>query len=120
MTKLEEQTTPWIGSPDNRVVVRITAEGRIEIAARMRVPAHTTQSLIIDYLPDFERRIRDFFRDKPLLTVADVAARLSVGESWVRRHARELGGVSLGDGRGNDLRFRPDVVEAFIAKRVIE
>ena len=86
----------------------------------MNVPPHTTQSVTIDYLPDFEKRVRDLFRGRPLLTVADVAARLNVAESWVRRHGSTLGAVSLGDGRGNDLRFRPDAVEAFIAKRTVK
>jgi hypothetical protein len=112
-----ERTTPWIGSADNRVAVRISTQGEIEIAADMSVAPHATQSIVIDYLPDFERRMREHFRGKPLLTVADVSARLNVGESWVRRHAQALGAVSLGDGRGNDLRFVPDAIEAFIAKR---
>jgi hypothetical protein len=114
-----ERTTPWIGSPDNRVAVRITAEGEIEIASHISVPANSTQSVTIDFLPNFEQRVRKVFQGKPLLTVSDVAARLNVGESWVRRHALTLGAVSLGDGRGNDLRFRPDAVDAFIAKRTV-
>lgn len=115
-----EQTTPWIGVPGNRVAVRITAAGKIQIEGETTVPPGASQSIRIDYLPDLEERIRESLRGKPLLTVADVAERMTVAESWVRRHARTLGGVSLGDGRGNDLHFRPDAVDAFIAKRTVQ
>jgi hypothetical protein len=115
-----ERSTPWIGSPDNRVAVRVAPDGKIEISGEINVPPHTTQSVIIDYLPGFDQRIREVLRGRPLLRVADVSTRLNVAESWVRRHAQALGAVGLGDGRGNDLRFRPDVVEAFIAKRAVK
>jgi hypothetical protein len=100
--------------------VRITAAGKIQIEGETTVPPGASQSIRIDYLPDLEERIRESLRGKPLLTVADVAERMTVAESWVRRHARTLGGVSLGDGRGNDLHFRPDAVDAFIAKRTVQ
>ena len=45
----------------------------------------------------------------PLLTAAEVAARLAVARGWVYAHARELGVVRLGDGPRPRLRFDPAI-----------
>jgi len=45
-----------------------------------------------------------------LADAASVAAKLGVQRNWVYAHARELGGVRLGSGRGR-LRFDMDRVE---------
>ena len=110
--------TPWIGSPQNRVAVRVTEAGAIEIAGEMEIPPHATQHVVIDYLHGFENRIRESLRGKPLLKIEDVASRLSVSKAWVRHHASDLGAVHLGNGRGNDLRFIPERVETFITRRI--
>jgi hypothetical protein len=109
--------SPWVGAPGNRVAVRVTEQGKIEVAGELSVPPAASQRVIIEYLPHFEERVRKSLRRAPLLTVADVAARLKVGEDWVRRHSRKLGAVALGEGRGNDLRFVPDRIESFIVRR---
>jgi hypothetical protein len=49
-----------------------------------------------------------------LLTVADVARWLSLGEHWVREHAAELGGVKIGDDPRSPLRFARVAVEEWI------
>jgi excisionase family DNA binding protein len=49
-----------------------------------------------------------------LLTVAETAAVLRVGRSWVYEHARELGAVKLGPGRTAPLRIPRDAVQRFV------
>jgi hypothetical protein len=52
-----------------------------------------------------------------MLTVADVAAWLALGEGWVREHAAELGGVKVGDDPRAPLRFPRGGVEEWIESR---
>ena len=52
-----------------------------------------------------------------MLTVADVAAWLALGEGWVREHAAELGGVKVGDDPRAPLRFTSRGVEEWIESR---
>jgi hypothetical protein len=49
-----------------------------------------------------------------LLTVADVARWLALGEGWVREHAAELGGVKVGADSRSPLRFARPAVEQWI------
>ena len=49
-----------------------------------------------------------------LLTVAEVARWLALGEDWVREHVAELGGVKLGDDPRSPLRFTRSGVEHWI------
>jgi hypothetical protein len=52
-----------------------------------------------------------------LLTVPRVAAMLRKSDAWVRRHKKELGGISLGGcGRGADLPFARAAIEKYILK----
>ena len=53
----------------------------------------------------------------PMLTVADVATWLALGEGWVREHAAELGGVRLGDDPRAPLRFTRAGVQDWIDSR---
>ena len=50
-----------------------------------------------------------------LLTVADVAGLLQVGEDFVRDNADALGVIRLGDGPRPRLRFTSEGVAAFVA-----
>lgn len=52
-----------------------------------------------------------------LLTVAQLAERLGVDETWIRRHAAELGAVRLGDGPKPRVRFEPEAVAEYLAAR---
>jgi hypothetical protein len=52
-----------------------------------------------------------------MLTVADVAAYLALGEGWVREHAAELGGVKVGDDPRAPLRFARGGIEKWIESR---
>jgi hypothetical protein len=52
-----------------------------------------------------------------MLTVADVAQWLALGEGWVREHAPELGGVKVGDDPRAPLRFTRDRVLDWIESR---
>lgn len=49
-----------------------------------------------------------------LLTVAEVAAWLGLGQGWVREHAAELGAVKVGDDPRSSLRFTRPGVEQWI------
>ena len=49
-----------------------------------------------------------------MLTVAEVAGWLAMGEGWVREHASELGGVKLGNDPRAPLRFARAGVEDWI------
>jgi hypothetical protein len=49
-----------------------------------------------------------------LLTVAEVAAWLALGEAWVREHAAELGAVKIGDDPRSPLRFTHRGIEQWI------
>lgn len=49
-----------------------------------------------------------------LLTTADVADYLRVGEDWVREHARDLGGIRLGRSARAPLRFDQRTVDAWL------
>jgi len=52
-----------------------------------------------------------------LLTVPQVAAMLHKSESWVRRHSRQLGVISLGGcGRGADLLFARAAIEGYVRR----
>ena len=53
----------------------------------------------------------------PMLTVADVARWLGLGEGWVREHAAELGGVKVGDDPRAPLRFTRAGVQDWIESR---
>ena len=53
----------------------------------------------------------------PMLTVADVATWLVLGEGWVREHAAELGGVRVGDDPRAPLRFTRAGVQGWIESR---
>lgn len=55
-----------------------------------------------------------------LLTTADVAADLAVSEEWVRDHQADLGAIKLGDGPKARLRFEPDAITAYKARRRVE
>jgi predicted DNA-binding transcriptional regulator AlpA len=114
-TKYKPQV--FVGEPDNQIGVRITSEGAIELTGEMTIPAGATRYVVIDFLPNFENRVRELLRNKPLLTVKDVALKLNVDESFVYRRAKDLGAVSLGDGRGTDIRFSAADIDAWIARR---
>jgi predicted DNA-binding transcriptional regulator AlpA len=49
-----------------------------------------------------------------LLTVAEVAAWLALGQAWVREHAAELGAVKTGDDPRSPLRFARRDIEQWI------
>jgi hypothetical protein len=49
-----------------------------------------------------------------MLTVAEVATWLALGDGWVREHAAELGGVKLGDDPRAPLRFPRAGVEDWL------
>lgn len=49
-----------------------------------------------------------------LLTVAEVAAWLALGQGWVREHAAELGAVRTGDDPRSPLRFARHDIEQWI------
>jgi hypothetical protein len=49
-----------------------------------------------------------------LLTVAEVAAWLALGQGWVREHAAELGAVKTGDDPRSPLRFARRDIERWI------
>jgi|GEM_PF-1812836 len=52
-----------------------------------------------------------------LLTVPQVAEMLHKSETWVRRHSRELGVITLGGcGRGADLLFAKAAIEGFLRR----
>ena len=51
----------------------------------------------------------------PLLTVAETAAVLRVGRSWVYEHAAELGAIKLGTGQTAPLRIPRDGVQRIVA-----
>jgi hypothetical protein len=52
-----------------------------------------------------------------LLTVAEVARRLSVSPNWVYAHKRDLGAIRLGDGPKARLRFRLAAVLAELSRQ---
>jgi len=52
-----------------------------------------------------------------LLTTAEVAAELNIGEDWVREHAAELGGIRAGRGPRAPLRFERRAIEAWIERQ---
>lgn len=56
-------------------------------------------------------------RSSHLLTVAEVATWLALGEGWVREHAAELGGVKVGDDPRSPLRFTRAGVDEWIERR---
>lgn len=51
-----------------------------------------------------------------LIDARDTARRLGVARAWVYAHARELGGVRLGEGARARLRFDPAVIDARLAR----
>jgi hypothetical protein len=51
----------------------------------------------------------------PLMTAEEIAGRFSVRPEWVRRNARRLGGVQLGDGPKARWRFDPETVAAALS-----
>ena len=58
--------------------------------------------------------IADLHALPPLLTVAETAAVLRVGRSWVYEHAAELGAVKLGTGQTAPLRIPRDGVQRMV------
>jgi len=48
-----------------------------------------------------------------LLTTAEVAAELNIGEDWVREHAPDLGGIRAGRGPRAPLRFERSAIEGW-------
>ncbi|MQA76310.1 MAG: hypothetical protein GEU88_18610 [Solirubrobacterales bacterium] len=65
-------------------------------------------------------RLIDAGGSERLLTVAEVAQWLSLGEGWVREHAAELGGVKVGDDPRAPLRFTGQGVEEWIERRRLQ
>ena len=52
-----------------------------------------------------------------LLTVPQVAEMLHKSETWVRRHSRELGVITLGGcGRGSDLLFSRAAIKGYLRR----
>jgi hypothetical protein len=51
-----------------------------------------------------------------LLTVPEVAVIFQKDETWVRRHAEELGVVKFGCGRGADLLFARAAIEGYVRR----
>jgi hypothetical protein len=65
-------------------------------------------------------RVADLVRGEPVvgyIGTAGVARMLSVSQEWVRGHARELGGVRLGDGPRSALRFDVERVRSLMERR---
>ena len=58
--------------------------------------------------------IADLLALPALLTVAETAAVLRVGRSWVYEHAAELGAVKLGTGQTAPLRIPRDGVQRIV------
>jgi hypothetical protein len=58
--------------------------------------------------------IADLHALPALLTVAETAAVLRVGRSWVYEHAAELGAVKLGTGQTAPLRIPRDGVQRIV------
>lgn len=56
-------------------------------------------------------------RERALLTVAEVAARLSVSQAWVYAHKRDLGAIRLGSGPKARLRFDATAVLTELNRR---
>jgi hypothetical protein len=51
-----------------------------------------------------------------LLTVPQVASIVHKDETWVRRHAKELGVIKFGCGRGADLLFARAAIEGYVRR----
>lgn len=99
------QTTPTVCSPCEAVAA---------LVIRLNDPAVCTALQCLISRAERVDSLNPPLYSLDLLTVPQVAEMLHKSETWVRRHSRDLGVVTLGCGRGADLLFARAAIDGYV------